>query len=227
MENMNEKHVENNMTEKCSTNKLYAVLSIDPGEVNLGWTLIVNNKSFKTNKEVDVEDLSLKFNVFNFKCLLDKLSKKYNSKVIARCKILKDFINQFTDKFIIEYFIVEQQVGTTNTKCMEIMSILCSLIMNYIDDPEDIIVFKPQNKFTKLGIEYDSRNKAHKRLSINMCRATLMEITNNDLIELFDKHPKQDDVADSFNQAILWLTENNKIYLSLSDIRSFIKPFLK
>lgn len=168
----------------------YKILSIDIGIHNLGYSLydVDNNKLFFDLYDID-----------------EKISKNDNI-ILSRTKIINDFVkNIFTNHNNINTVIIEKQVNV-NTMAMELMYLLTATIYNYCDN---IIIFDPKQKFTKLSIKYDVKNKNHKKLSIRIIRNYISKYYN-DLLDTFDSYTKRDDISDSVFMLFVHLYNDNK-----------------
>lgn len=199
----------------------HLVLSIDIGIKNLGWTMISSSHSFVENNLQNYEDLSMGFGIYN---ITNNLTNEA-SLVADRCMVVNKFFKDITAKFIIDYCIIERQVNT-NTIAMELMYAITSTALCYLEKPSNLIIYDPKLKFKDLNITYNTKNKEHKKQSITYCKALLIELTNEELVEKFDTNKKQDDMADSFIQCLVWLAKNEKINLSTKNIRDMISNHL-
>ena len=195
----------------------HAIVSIDVGIKNLGWTIFASPNTFKDGEIVTkIDELHVNFGVHG----IDSQANANNSIVIERCKHVKKFFQHIANSFKIDYVIIERQVNA-NERAMELMYAITTAAQCYTDEFEDVIIFDPKLKFNLLKIPYDTKNKAHKRLSIEICRSVLQAITE-DKVEDFDKFPKKDDVADSFNQAFEWMCHKKMINYTLNDIKMLL-----
>ena len=180
------------------------IVSIDIGEKNLGYTLAkVSSIPFK------LEDAIITSGVFDYK-------SKGKNVVIARVSSLHEFFRSVIDDEV-KFAIVERQVGM-NKVAMELMYAVTAILYNYTTD---ITMFDPKMKFTHIGQQYDTRNKNHKKQSIANMRTVLTHIDMPDLLATLDKAEKKDDIADSFNQFIIYCDDNG--YLDIDDIRSLYR----
>lgn len=195
----------------------HVIVSIDVGIKNLGWTIFASPNSFKDGEIVtEIEQLQVNFGVYG----IDPQANKDNSIVTERCKHVKRFFQHIANSFKIDYVIIERQVNA-NERAMELMYAITTAAQCYTDEFEDVIIFAPALKFNLLKMPYDTKNKAHKKLSIEICRSVLQAITE-DKVEDFDKFPKKDDVADSFNQAFEWMCHKKLVNFTLSDIKKLL-----
>lgn len=186
-----------------------AILSIDLGVDNLGYAVLSYDKpivSAFTSKNKPIynkllfEDIHLEYGLFD----IDAHVKKAKDTVLGRCVAMQSFFNNIALKYVsIDYVIIERQV-TSNVCAMELMYAATSQALNHTDN---VVIFDPKLKFTKLNIEYDTKNKAHKRLSASFAKHLL---TNKypDKIGLLDESKKKDDMSDAINQAFVWLLDS-------------------
>lgn len=175
-------------------------LSLDIGIHNLGYAIMIENKI-------------VSFGIYDIdKCITAK--ERYNI-VTARCKYLKMFLDKAFNKCNITKVIIERQVNV-NTKAMEIMYLITGLIYPICND---IIIFDPKQKFTKLKIPYDTTNKNHKKLSINMMSKYLSK-RYPDYVEYYNQFEKKDDISDAIFQLLIINYEHDSSELLF--IRSLI-----
>jgi len=203
-----------NMT---SSIKQHALLSIDIGVKNLGWTIFSSNEPLTNGLQRSHNSIGIAFGIYN---ITDNTSN-LDSVVADRCVAVAKFFKRIVDNFILDLCVVERQVPS-NTKAMELMYAITSAALCYLSEPSNLIIFDPKLKFQWLGLSYNTTNKAHKYQSIEMCKSLLIELTNEKQVIEFDKHPKRDDIADSFNQGIDCLAKEGLIDISLKNIRQMI-----
>ena len=182
------------------------MISIDIGKVNTGFAIIMNKE---TNKELIIGLLNItdcSINTTNeslkndFENEVKKLKlKKSISVVIHRGIILKTFFDIVFDKFQISKVIIERQ-SQYNPTAQEIEYMITGICLNRTND---IIIFNPINKFSYVNIKYDTKNKAHKKLSINII-SKLLEKESNELNRIFFNNlNKKDDIADAIYMAYI------------------------
>jgi Holliday junction resolvasome RuvABC endonuclease subunit len=169
-------------------------LSIDIGIKNLGWSII------------DAEN-NIDFGIYNVDEEIVPKNIKKIGVVHSRIWILKEFINGICDKNNINTIIIEKQVNR-NTIAMELMYLLVTLCSEKVGI-ENVIIYDPKKKFTTLKMEYDTRNKAHKKKSIEIISRWLQENDKNNYVKL-QNYDKKDDISDS-----IWMN-----LLSHSKLRS-------
>lgn len=163
---------------------MHSFLSIDLGLKHLGYAIIRYDKEGIKR----FEDLTLSFG------LLD----------ISRCKTVESrccVINQFISSERWDCVIVERQVHS-NIRMMELMysCVMCCVCLHI-----NVQLFDPKMKFTHKNVEYTTRNKQHKKLSINMFSEILNLYYSSELLQRFNSETKKDDIADAANQAITYL----------------------
>ena len=207
--------------------KQHILLSIDIGVKNLGWTIFSSDTPFRNGLQRPHQSMGIAFGIYN----ITNNTSNLDSVVSDRCVAVAKFFKRIIDSFVLDICIVERQVPT-NTKAMELMYSITSIALCYLSDPSDLIIFDPKLKFQWLGLSYNTANKAHKVQSIEMCRALLIELTtasqhscevpNDKQVTEFDKHPKRDDIADSFNQGLDYLAKQGLIDIGLKNIRQMI-----
>lgn len=173
---------------EVTVESIIPTLSIDIGIRHLGYSILTNE--------------GLNFDVFDIEDAYNKdpKLKKLNSLPVQRAYVLNQFLTDIIEKYAIERIIVERQVQT-NTVAMELMYSIISLCITKI--PLDaLIIYDPKKKFTDLHLKYSTKNKEHKKLSINVCREKLAQLYPA-LLPSFEKHKKKDDIADSILMNLL------------------------
>ena len=170
------------------------LFSIDIGPKNIGYCLYSLNDEEQRPPIFSI--FSIEDKIKNCKKIKSPISKITANSVINRCAIIKDFFAEIFAKFPVEFVIIERQVNL-NTVCMELMYAITSMALNYVEASK-IIIFDPKLKFTNLGIDYSTKNKEHKRLSVNVAKMYL----NGETLEQFEKYDKKDDIADAILMAV-------------------------
>lgn len=165
------------------------ILSIDIGIHNLGYSIMNTNMS------------NINFGIFDLDKHIQKSSKNI---VLDRIKYISMFIKQIFDKLNITKVIIERQVNN-NTMAMELMYCIASTCYQYCSD---IVIFDPKLKFTKLRINYDTKNKNHKKLSIKIMRNYITKYYPK-YLDKFNSYDKQDDIADSLFMLLININEDN------------------
>lgn len=163
-------------------------LSIDVGTRHLGYSILTNEGLI-----FDIFDIEDTYN-------RDPKLKKLDSIPVQRAYVLDQFLTDIIEKYSIERIIVERQVQT-NIVAMEIMYSIISLCITKIS-LDALIIYDPKKKFTDLHLKYSTKNKEHKKLSINVCREKLAQLYPA-LLPSFEKHKKKDDIADSILMNLL------------------------
>lgn len=178
-----------------------AVFSFDIGIHNLGYAIRTDD--------------DLEFGIFD----IDNHIAKGKSVTIERIYILRRFMETLCERFRPSKIIIEKQVQH-NTIAMEIMYCLASICTQFVTGNE-LIIFDPKLKFTTLRIPYETKNKAHKKLSITMCSNLLSKIYPSKL-DAFSNHEKRDDIADAINMIYIHdcIVDNNKILVTKNNMIS-------
>ena len=182
---------------------MYRLLSIDIGMKNMSFAFI----SIADGKIADIQ-----FEMFD----LDEYGVKKKSIGIAmqRCTAIQQIFNEKVVEHVPNEIIIEKQVPSNENA----MCIMYSLISNSLQilDHTKVSLFDPKTKFTTLSINYDTKNKRHKKLSIELCTKLLKNLEFAERLAEFHQHSKQDDIADAINQGIIWLYKNkilNSVYI--------------
>lgn len=176
------------------------MLSIDIGKINLGFAILEASRELHigildmTHQTISSTNESLN-NVFKEKSKRTNL-KRIHSVVLQRGFVLKDFIESVQEVFKISKVIIERQ-SQMNPTAQEIEYMITGLFLSTI---QDIVIFNPVNKFSYVGLKYDTKNKAHKKLSVNVI-TKLLEATPSE--DFFKSLPKKDDVADAVYMAFV------------------------
>jgi hypothetical protein len=155
-------------------NKEEAVsLSMDLGTINAPVSYFVSERKLL---DFDLTD-------FDFK-------KKDVSK---RCETIKEFYKQFPK---LSTVMIEHQVPQ-NTVCYGLMYAFASAFSG------SVVLVDARNKFRKLKVEYTTRNKSHKKLSVELEQKYLTE----EQLAKFNTFSKKDDLADSILQFVTYYIE--------------------
>lgn len=188
------------------------IISIDVGEKNLGYTVA---QATAFDNLTELSKIKFQSGVYNL-----NIKRGKNSIIISRVDALSKFIDFIIESFGDDVFglIIEKQVSK-NYSAMEMMYSIIGLIYQYT---KNIFIFDPKLKFNAIDQIYSTVNKSHKKLSISnmekLLKSNLSE-SFSDLNELLISSKKKDDIADSFNQLIIYLSMNNLINLSIEDIK--------
>lgn len=177
------------------------LFSIDIGPKNIGYCLFpLNNEQQTENDQQKPPPIfsifSIEDKIKNSKKIKSPISKITANSVINRCAIIKEFFAEIFARYPVKFVIIERQVNL-NTVCMELMYAITSAALNYVEASK-IIIFDPKLKFTVLGIDYSTKNKEHKRLSVNIAKTYL----NGETLANFEKYDKKDDIADAILMAV-------------------------
>ena len=196
------------------------IISIDVGRNNLGYTLarVESEKSFSS--VCSIEDVEFEFGLFNID---ERVMKKRDSAsiVVQRATIIAEWLRSIIGDNSLRAVVIEEQVNA-NTVASSLMYCLVGVLTSY---QTMIAIFPPKLKFTKIKQPYTSDSKKHKRLSVSNA-FTIAEHLNAEskhrLNEGLTSRAKKDDVADSFNQLIIWLIDNEFISLSYDELRHWL-----
>ena len=175
----------------------HAVISIDLGIKNLGWTVLMWDGS----SVVRIDDMRVRFGVYN----IDANVPKRMNTVVGRCESLRTFFGQMTEAAkgaMIEAIVIERQVSR-NTMAMGLMYATTALAMEITDE---VVIFDPKSKFNKVGVTYVTERKQHKKQSIRYAGNVLRKWWR-DGMGLFESMRKKDDVSDAIIQGLVWLME--------------------
>lgn len=175
-----------------------SILSIDIGVKNLGYSVITYKEPVYTIEDVDV--------VFGI-CNISDGKGASDTVIASRCTALLAFLSKLMYDHNITRVIIEKQVPT-NVKAMELMYAIygMSSILLGTTDPDKLVIYDPKLKFTTLNVPYNTKNKAHKRQSIAYA-SRLFDSVFKSGKDAFAKHQKKDDIADSLNQALIWMVD--------------------
>ena len=191
---------------------VHSILSIDIGIKNLGYSIISYTKLGKK----DLNELNIEFDIFD---ISQHLKKKGNI-VCSRCDALINFLQeQIEIHGQFERVIIERQVNT-NTMAMELMYAITMGIKALIPEA-DIVIFDPKDKFLKLGLEYSTKSKAHKKQSIQYAQK-IISLYHPQLMEYFEQFDKKDDVSDAINQCLVWMLSNGFLRLNVENYKNML-----
>ena len=118
------------------------------------------------------------------------------------------FDQLFSDENVIDYVIIENQISPIANRMKTIQGMIAQYFIMSDVAVDKIEFVAASNKLKDCDDADKSSYKARKQLGIKKCLEYLT--TNNgftDQIEYFDKHKKQDDLADSFLQGMWFITE--------------------
>jgi hypothetical protein len=143
-----------------------------------------------------------------------------NLNLIDIGKSIRDNLDKL-DTFIftnIDFVLIENQISPIANRMNCIQGMISQyFIMKNIDN---ILYISAANKLKKfIGTKkttYNERKKLSVTLTKNILLENIMDNSNKDkVIEMFNKHKKRDDLADSFLQAIWFLSQDNNNILNL------------
>lgn len=195
------------------SNKKFHILSIDIGIKNLGYSVI----SYDNLGKKELTDLTFMFDIFDISTHIPK--KK--DIVSSRCEALIIFLHELYRRFhSFETIIIERQVNQ-NTMAMELMYAITMAVKLMNTNDANIIIFDPKDKFLKLGLEYTTKNKSHKKQSIFYAKNVLM-LTHPELVDWFNGYDKKDDVSDAMNQALVWMLINGFLRPTIDEYKQII-----
>lgn len=192
------------------------IISIDIGRKNLGYT-IAECDHFDSNRKI--EEVKFHFGLFN----IDGTSRSKDNIVIHRTRTLQKWIteNCISEDSTIIGVVIERQVAN-NTIAMSVMYLLCGLFSSLTSN---ICIFAPALKFDRIKQPYESQSKKHKALSVSNATHISTHLSNEScesLISELSIRTKRDDIADSFNQLVIWLIDERLLSNTFEDIQSWI-----
>ena len=176
----------------------YKVLSIDIGTKNFGSTLITYTKG--------------KWD-FQFEC--QELKYSHSGTVEGRYKALKNFFDGI-DMQSLDAVVIEKQVPG-NQVAMCLMYALYAMTATMIGEKK-VVLFTPSLKFLAIGANYNTASKNHKKQSVTYAKNMLKQV-NKDALSEFNNFKKQDDVADSMNQGIVFMLRQGWANLTVERVR--------
>ena len=192
----------------------FNILSIDIGIKNLGFAVL----SFDILGKKKINDFTVFFDIFDISKHLKKKGDIVNNRCDALVKWLTELKERYSD---FKTVIIERQVNR-NTMAMELMYAL-TMGLHLIMPTADIIIFDPKDKFLKLGLEYSTQSKSHKKQSTRYAKS-LIHTFWTEQEQHFDEFDKKDDVSDAINQALVWLLVNGILNYSVEEYISLIDP---
>lgn len=156
------------------------MLSIDIGINNFGYAVYYDKR-------------------YDFDCISFTTTKRNPSpnELIQR---LEKTLSEVIEKYHIEEVIIEQQ-NNLNTRAMCVMY---AIMMYCYDHSIPYSLFRPNVKFKTFGLDYDTRNKSHKKTSINFIKNLLIQSHNERLLTKFETYEKKDDVSDALFQLLAY-----------------------
>ena len=179
------------------------MLSVDIGKIHLGFAIITDDLIIGLfNTETGEFNSSIPFQNF-----VKTRGSKESSTVLKKAQALKFFIDSVFEKFEIKELIIERQ-SQFNRIAQELEYILVGLCFEKVK----IKIFNPINKFKWLGLEYSTKNKQHKKLSVEIMTRLIDRFECKDF---FKEVQKKDDIADAVFMGFLMK--------DLEFVRQFIK----
>ena len=113
----------------------------------------------------------------------------------------------------LDYVLIENQISPIANR----MNCIQGMITQYfiMKDINNILFVSAGNKLKNFIGNKRTKYNERKKLSITITRALLLKndmdnFNKEKIIDMFDKHKKKDDLADSFLQGIWFLSQNNK-----------------
>lgn len=185
------------------------LLSIDIGRKNLGYSIILYDQSNA------ISDLDISFGIYT----IDDLRVPKDI-VTYRCEKIKQFFDNLNNDHSLTDIVIERQVPT-NTIAMELMYCIVSTAINAVGS-ENVHIFDPKLKFSYIKEEYTTANKQHKKASIQYAKNVLSKQQDTKNLALMNSHSKKDDIADSLNQGLVWLSLNKKINCEMLILRQLM-----
>lgn len=181
----------------------HCIVSLDIGKHNTGYAVVRYDDKCETFAGLDLE-----FGVYD----LDGRGSK--DIVLRRCEQVRQCIEMLVADNIVDMVIVEKQVNT-NTIAMGIMYAVVSTAKVYTDN---VVLYDPKHKFIDIRERYVTKNKQHKRQSIEYAR-TLLTNTFPHTVNRFNATPKKDDISDAINQMFTHLVAHNTLNVTIDEYR--------
>lgn len=207
----------NSSTYKLPTSSITKYKSLKLDDLNL-LCQEYDIKVIKNNKQSIIQQIEQ----YIEKNLLNSISNlKCNSiNLIDIGKSIRDNLNKldiftFTN---IDYVLIENQISPIANRMNCIQGMISQyFIMKNIDN---ILYISAANKLKSfIGTKKTTYNE-RKKLSVTITKNILLEnimdnLNKEKVIEMFNKHKKRDDLADSFLQAIWFLSQDNNTIMNL------------
>jgi hypothetical protein len=171
-------------------------LAIDVGKKNMGYALYDRN--------------IIKYDLFNIELEI-KLQKIKGDMPSKRIKVINNWLKGLMNKYPISMMIVEKQVKKNGVAMMIENSLLTlSCVYNI-----PFKIYDPKNKFTYIPIEYNSKRKEHKQISIHYAWNILYNFGLN--MNHFLEFKKKDDISDAICMAFMSIENENTIKYFITD----------
>lgn len=166
------------------------ILAIDIGKVNMGYALYNGEE--------------IKFDLFNIESkLTSKLIRKYGI-ILARTKILCEWLDVLIKSFNISMIVVEKQV-MKNVVAKNLENVI-SVISIYNNIP--FKTYDPKNKFKYLHETFNSKKKEHKRISEKYALNIIQNFGYS--TEHYYEFKKKDDISDALCMAVFTFESKNE-----------------
>lgn len=163
-------------------------------------------KSFNLNEKKYKKDMIETLNTF-FKEKCFKLYKQDNATKVDLVKIgrnMNNYFNELFNSYTFDTILIENQIGPLATRMKTIQGMITqyfiikhpSAIVNYVSS------FNKLKPFTDKKLSYKEKKKYAIQKTLE-----LLNSKNNisNWVDFFKKHKKQDDLADSFLQSIVYM----------------------
>lgn len=210
VEESGEKLVEESGEQSVESEQIHCVISIDLGIKNLGYTTF---RYYPSNGQT-LAGMSAEFGLWN---CTEKVRGRV-SVVESRCQRIREFFETVVGDDIVDHVIIERQVDR-NVMAMGLMYACYATALGYTNS---VVVFDPKEKFVKLNVEYSTHNKDHKKQSVEYADKLICKWWA-DQIDMYRVEKKKDDIADSMNQGIVWMSSERLITETLDDIREIVE----
>ena len=163
---------------------------------------------------IDIGVKNLAYAIITFPAVtFDVIDISKTKDAIERCRLINRYIGNIIKENSIDTVVIEKQF-LGNTVAMELMYSIITLALTL---DRRVHLFDPKEKFVYLDLEYNTKNKAHKKLSVNIARNFLKNFENKyscfmfQMLYNFEKYKKQDDIADAINQGLVFALKNDLI----------------
>lgn len=187
-------------------NPTHVVISIDLGIKNLGYTI------FRYTGSMTLRYTTIEFGIWN---CTEHINGKDETVITSRSRRLVEFFKSVVhDGEIVDHVIIEKQVNR-NTMAMGLMYATVGIALTYTSS---VKMFDPKKKFTKIGVTYSTHNKDHKKQSASYAMNVIRRYWPT-LLNDYCRYTKKDDIADSLNQALVWLSANGHLFEQIPELR--------
>ena len=190
-----------------SSDKQLCTLSIDIGKKNTGYAIMTYNDI----NTATFDNIQLEFGIFD----IDESRKK--DIVIVRCEAIRNFIQNISNKYIIDRVIIEKQVANN----IVAMGIMYSIVTSCLEYTNNVVLYDPKHKFLDIHEKYTTKNKLHKRISTSYAKNMLHNKFTH-LEKSFCSNKKKDDISDAINQMFTYYVTNGKMNINIKDYRSLL-----